>query len=123
MTQEEELQVIEKHREILPLPFDEICKYSSFIQILGKNEEEYTEEGIKSRWEKHLSFLDKDMRNYWNNPESCIGCIHLDGSWCNYMSLPCTVNPLLTISGGMIGMACMGIGYDDGNHKKTGNSI
>jgi hypothetical protein len=38
----------------------------------------------------------------------------MDKDWCLRAELPCTVNPLLTVKHGMMGMACMGMGYDDG---------
>jgi hypothetical protein len=57
----------------------------------------------------------KDMVNYWTDTDACQRCKHLDGDWCFRMELPCTVNPYLTLQRGLgPGMACMGMGHDDG---------
>ena len=53
---------------------------------------------------------DKAVAEYWQDAEACDGCIHISGDWCRLQELPCTVNPILTMRHGMIGMACMGAG-------------
>jgi hypothetical protein len=57
---------------------------------------------------------EKDLVDLWTDTEGCRGCKHLNGDWCFRAELPCTVNPFLTIKTGMTGMACMGMGRDDG---------
>lgn len=111
---EEDIQLL---REKYPIPFDEICLYNSFRQILGKNPEDFAEEERKTRWNKIMS-LNKPMAKYWSDTSQCEGCIHLNEkeAWCNYQGLPCTYNPILTPSTGMIGMACMGTGREE--HKQ-----
>lgn len=58
---------------------------------------------------------DKEMFEYWTDITVCKGCDQLDkeNAWCNLQDLPCTVNPILTIKTGMIGMACMGAYRND----------
>jgi hypothetical protein len=54
----------------------------------------------------------RDAAFWWaRSTEECDGCEHRRGGWCGLMGLPCTINPILTIRHGMIGMACMGGGY------------
>lgn len=100
---------IEQLREQYPVPFEEICLYNSFAQILGKKPEDYSEDQRKLRWNKIMS-LNSKMKRHWSDTSSCSGCIHLDNkeAWCNLQGMPCTVNPLLTYNTGMIGMACFG---------------
>jgi hypothetical protein len=113
---EEDIQIL---RERYPIPFGEICLYNSFVQILGKKPEDYTEEERKVRWNKIMS-LNNSMRKRWSETYVCTGCIHLNEkeSWCNSQGLPCTYNPILTPSTGMIGMACMGIGREEHQQLK-----
>ncbi|HBL74279.1 MAG: hypothetical protein A2W90_18165 [Bacteroidetes bacterium GWF2_42_66] len=106
------MDAIEKHRSTYPLPFDQISKLSSFEQVLGKTSEEYSEQERKLRWQKVLSF-DREVKRIWSDTSECIGCVHLSGSWCNMQGLPCCVNPILSFNHGMIGMACMGLGYEE----------
>jgi hypothetical protein len=108
------IEEIDKHRERYPIPFEEISKYDSFEQVLGKKPEDYTEDERKRRWNKQMSFS-KSVRELWSDTTECNGCIHLDkkGSWCNLQGLPCCVNPILTFRQGMIGMACMGTGKEE----------
>ena len=56
-----------------------------------------------------------EMVDYWVKDyveETCCGCLHRDNDWCKYGELPCSVNPILTIQQGIIGMACCGAGYE-----------
>ncbi len=104
---------IKQHREIYPLPFDEICKMSSFEQILGRKISEYTEDERKARWEKAMSFPGgKKVNEYYTNISECFGCKHFQKGWCASTSLPCGVNPVLTFQFGMVGMACQGLGFE-----------
>jgi len=58
--------------------------------------------------------LQKDLpgeADYWQDSLACHEggiCEYVSGGWCNYMELPCGVNPYLTPRTGMLGMACMG---------------
>lgn len=105
---------IDKLREKYPIQFDEISKYNSFEQILGKRPEDYTESERKKRWNKQMSFSNS-VRKYWSDTSECIGCIHLNEkeAWCNLQGLPCCVNPITTYQMGMLGMACMGVGREE----------
>ncbi len=108
MTHEE----IEQHRGVYPLPYKDLCLYSSFGQILGKSQKDYTFEQRKKRWDKVMS-LDKEMKEVWEDNQECIGCEHLNGVWCSLIGLPCTVNPTLTFKQGVLGMACQGVGFEN----------
>ena len=102
---------IEILREKHPVSYDELCKYNSFEQILGKNSEEYTEIIRKERWRKVLKTLGKN--NEWDDVSGCYGCMYLNNkeAWCDLMGLPCTVNPFLSFRYGMVGMACCGTSF------------
>lgn len=102
-----------KHREIYPLPFEQISKLSSFEQILGRKISDYTEEERKARWDKAMSFPGgKEAKEYYSNLYECVDCKHFQNGWCGYASLPCGVNPVLTFQHGMVGMACQGVGHE-----------
>lgn len=104
---------IEQHRTIYPLPTNKLCLYSSFEQILGKNVNDYTSKERKKRWEKVMK-LNNEMAERWSNTEICNGCKHLSiDAWCNLFELPCTVNPIISFKNGIVGMACMGFGYEN----------
>ena len=103
----------EKHREIYPLPLDQISKLSSFEQIFGKTISEYTEEERKERWEKAMSFPGgKKVKELYSNYYECSDCRHFHDGWCAYASLPCGVSARLTFQYGMVGYACQGVGYE-----------
>jgi len=106
-------ELIEKAREKYPVSIDEICLYSSFEQILGRKGDVYTADERKKRWNRAKSFFDKNTLDYWTDSSGCHGCVHLNKkeAWCNYQGLPCTINPILSFRYGMIGMACMGVGF------------
>jgi hypothetical protein len=102
-----------KHREIYPLPFEQISKLSSFEQILGQKISDYTEEERKARWENAMSFPGgKKAKDYYSNLFECVDCKHFQNGWCGYASLPCGVNPVLTFQQGIVGMACLGVGHE-----------
>jgi hypothetical protein len=92
---------------------------SSFEEILGENNTRFTEDQRKERWKQWQQIAlkkkdGKDLVSSWLDQTACHGCIHLnkEQSWCNAMGLPCTVNPILSFRMGMVGMACMGTGYE-----------
>lgn len=93
----------------------EITLKSSWQELLGKDQNEIPESVRKERWQKWLELMaakDSEYAAMWQNTENCDGCKHLNGSWCDSMGLPCTINPILTLRHGMIGMACCGAGYE-----------
>jgi hypothetical protein len=72
----------------------------------------------RQRWEewKRIAIAagEKGVVNLWTDTEVCQGCKYLNEDWCLRAELPCTFNPFLTTRTGMTGMACMGMGRDDG---------
>jgi hypothetical protein len=68
----------------------------------------------RARWEewKRMAIESgaEDCVEYWTDISACLGCSERDGDWCSW-GLPCTVNPLLSFKYGMIGMACIGLGF------------
>jgi len=95
-----------------------VTKQIRWPQLFGAEPEDMPEKTRRQRWEEWKRLLIKDgeqeMVDYWAKDhvdESCAGCIHRDQDWCGYSGLPCNVNPILTFRMGMIGMACMGLGY------------
>lgn len=103
-----------KHRQIYPLPFEQISKLSSFEQIFGRTIAEYTEDERTARWEKIASFPGgKEVKEYFSNSIECSDCRHFQNGWCAYASLPCGVNPVLTFQRGIVGMACRGVGREE----------
>jgi len=93
---------------------------SSFEDILGYAEHAMTVEERRARWARWLRIARKRERSrhaavLWTSPsEDCRGCRHLRGrAWCRQMELPACVNPVLSFRAGMVGMACMGLGWED----------
>ncbi|BAP30113.1 uncharacterized protein CHSO_1076 [Chryseobacterium sp. StRB126] len=112
---------IDNHRDKYPIGIDEIRYYSSFEQILGKKESQYSKDDRKLRWNKCIKeFKDNDKADVievWTSPGGdgeCVQCIHFnyDDGWCVLMGLPSSVNPVLSFKHGMPGMACMGAGRE-----------
>lgn len=104
---------VEQHRQIYPLPFQQICKLSSFEQILGRQKSDYTEVERKVRWDKAMDIPGgKRVKEYYSNLCECVDCKHFKNGWCGYASLPCGVNPILTYRDGSLGMACLGVGHE-----------
>lgn len=99
-----------KMREKYPVPTGELNRHSSFEQILGRNESDYTHNEKQERWNKVMSLSHKSVKADWLNTETCYNCSHLNGSWCKLVDLPCTVNPILSFQFGIPGMACRGAG-------------
>lgn len=87
-----------------------------FPDLLGHRLVDMAEQERRNRWAQWLRLAragtSSALANYWTNSTACAGCIHLRGSWCSSSELPCTVNPYLTFRHGVIGMACMGAGYE-----------
>lgn len=107
---------INEHRNIYPLPFDQITAFSSFAQLLGKVPSDYTPKERFERFQRNLELLRKEgeegLFRYWSKTssnETCHGCINrdIDRNWCKAYGLPCNYNPVT----GALGMACCGLGY------------
>ena len=64
---------IEKIREKYPIGFDEICRYSSFEQILGRKDSNYTSEERKLRWNKAMSLSMRKTKKEWTDTQLCQG--------------------------------------------------
>lgn len=63
-------------------------------------------------WLRLMRQVDKAQASFWqSSSERCWGCAHRRGSWCRSVTLPCTVNPILTIRHNTPGMACMGMSF------------
>jgi len=96
-------------------------------ELFGNTIHETSKEIRRARWDEWKSIGNKSggrarqMVNYWsrdNVEETCSGCKHRDGDWCKLQGLPCNVNPILTFDNNLIGMACMGVGYE-GESKRN----
>lgn len=89
---------------------------TSWYDLLGTDCHTYAPAERRARWEKWKKMAhdagDSEMVEYWSDADGCQGCIHADGDWCSAMELPCSINPLLTMKHGMIGMACGGAGHE-----------
>jgi phospholipid N-methyltransferase len=90
----------------------------SWSDLFGENPDDFTPAERRKRWDdwkrKAIEAGDNDVVEYWSNKEACTGCRHLEpDGWCSSFGLPCTVNPILTIKEGIIGMACMGTGREE----------
>jgi len=88
---------------------------SSFEEILGSRQSEMSEAIRRYRWARWLKLArreDKGRVKCWMEPEGCKDCInHRGKAWCSEFALPCTVNPIVTFREGVLGIACMGFGY------------
>lgn len=96
-----------------------VKRKTSWVELLGEKRETMSDRERRARWEQWKSLArkegDHDVVDYWakdNVEETCSGCVHRDKDWCNIAGLPCNINPILTMQGGMIGMACMGVGKE-----------
>jgi hypothetical protein len=91
---------------------------AAFEDILGKTSATFPESVRRKRWAAWLRAArragsgGREMAKLWLAHE-CHGCKHQNGAWCDLQGLPCTVNPVLSFRGGMIGMACMGAGFEE----------
>jgi hypothetical protein len=64
----------------------------------------------RARWAVWLRLArrkDREQAVMWARGHECHNCAHRRGGWCVQIGLPCTVNPILTVRHGMIGMACI----------------
>lgn len=92
-----------------------------WTDLLGAKPEVMPHEERRARWERWKALAGNDVKDWWTDvEETCSGCIHLDGDWCKNSELPAKVNPILTFSSGVPGMACMGLGYENPNDTVTG---
>lgn len=96
-----------------------ITKQIRWFQLFGETGKDIPEKTRRKRWEKWKALLvadgDHQVLNHWSKDhvdETCAGCKHKDGDWCKAAGLPCNVNPFLTFQFNHIGMACMGIGFN-----------
>lgn len=55
-----------------------------------------------------------DIASLWEGDHECSACRYCDGDWCLLQGLPCFYNPILTPGTGSTGMACMGLGFEEG---------
>lgn len=88
----------------------------SFAELFGEKTGEVPVEIRRERWGQWLAKAGPEGRDRWNNAVGCIKdgklCKHFQNNWCALQGLPCSVNPVLTFRSGMIGMACMGAGFE-----------
>jgi hypothetical protein len=103
----------------LPL-LPQVKLQSAFVDILGTGESFMPEQIRRQRWAQWLKQArragESELAKDWTSPEACIDedrgkCVHLRGKWCALSSLPASVNPILSFRHGLVGMACMGIGF------------
>jgi hypothetical protein len=107
----------EKERDSIeepPMENKRVTLEIGWLELLDVKDNEV----CRQRWEEWKRLAtdagEKDLVNIWTDTEACRRCKRLDGDWCLREELPCTVNPYLTVKTGIMGMACMGMGYDDG---------
>lgn len=72
---------------------------------------------ILNNWLNWLNITkkkDRLMYEVWSDLEGCFGCKHLNKKniWCKLQNIPATINPILTLRLGIVGMACMGAGKE-----------
>lgn len=95
-----------------------------WIELFGATGSVFTEDQRLQRWElwKDIAMRngDADLVAYWTDGGDCGDCRYLDAAkqWCGSCGLPCTVNPIITFSEGLVGMACRGIGYEPPEGKQ-----
>lgn len=77
----------------------------------------------RERWQewRRIAIQEQDgeeIVRIWSTPsEVCHNCDNRDYDWCNHVGLPCTVNPVLTFQENLIGLACMGVGFEEKENK------
>lgn len=108
---------------LFPLPVLKPVKLkTSWVELFG-NKGDATPDERRKRWEtwKKLAAKNSEMVEFWSSTEGCHDergtCKHLDCEWCTLAGLPASINPILTMKHGMIGMACMGAGFELGETK------
>jgi hypothetical protein len=96
----------------------EVTLKSTWIDLLGDNPQAMQSKVRKERWEQWKGLATKagetDILIFLQDQmlESCQGCNHRANDWCTWCGLPCVVNPVLTLKQNILGMACMGAGYE-----------
>jgi hypothetical protein len=89
----------------------------TWYELLGTKQNDMPDKLRRERREewKNLAITngDIDIVEIWTDISGCINCTNRDNDWCKYAQLPCTINPILTMKYGMIGMACCGVGHED----------
>lgn len=90
-----------------------VTKRISFVDLFGTMKDRVPAHIRMARWEEWKRIAGADIADYWFPGKECQGCKHLIGrDWCGLQQLPASVNPILSFRSGMIGMACMGAGYE-----------
>lgn len=94
----------------------EVTLYDSWHELFGEQSEDFAPKERKGRWAEWKRLVveagDLDILEEWTScEETCSGCVYRVNDWCNYASLPCAVNPILTMQMSIKGMACQGVGY------------
>lgn len=95
-----------------------VTLHSRWIEIFGEKQADMPDDIRRQRWEEWKALCakqpdGKEVLETWTSAEeACLGCKHREGDWCSHQQLPCTVNPILTFSMNMKGMACMGTNYE-----------
>lgn len=95
---------------------------TSWADLFGSKAENIDAATRRTRWATWLRLARKagarDAATYWaTGYEDCHSCEHRRGGWCDLQQLPCTVNPILTVRHSVLGMACMGLGYQASNRR------
>lgn len=88
---------------------------TSWVELFGGNGADIPPDIRRERWEQWKRLADAEVVEWWSDVEGCVDrgdCVHLDGDWCSLCGLPASVNPILTMRHGMIGMACAGAAYE-----------
>lgn len=92
---------------------------TSWYELLGEKQSDMPDDVRRARWNEWCELAKKknpEMYRYWQNSDGCEDggkrCKHQDGDWCLLSQLPTSINPYLTMKHGMIGMACMGAGFE-----------
>jgi hypothetical protein len=103
------------HEKFIKNP-NEVIKIMSPKDLFGETINDYSKEQRKERWDKILSLEKQNNLDNWSwlnddalSNETCDGCIHRNQNWCESQGLPTNYNPILK----GLGMACMGVGYED----------
>ena len=95
--------------------FEPVTLKMSFEDMFGKKGSDMPEQLRKQRWQewKNLPNHNQAILESWEPCEPCYDCKHKIDDWCDLSGLPCSVNPMLSFRTGMIGLACMGMGFEE----------
>lgn len=78
-------------------------------ELFGEQPSDMEASVRRERWEAWKR-LGSENIGMWSTPDgTCADCPYRDDDWCMVVSLPCTVNPILTFRFGMLGLACEGV--------------